>query len=269
MSTVREARPRHQSLLPMGSVGRSPSEMQQRGGERTHGGSEDVQKSRQKWKENRISLAARVARDCQSASEALCKIWHLNIEILRYYYYPHSANCRPGNCIPEKHRTEMSLRAGWGRVIAEESCVAVETWKWTSARKRWRAVVESYPENMCQDCTSHHSGHLTPHVDTHLGRNILSSFVRRLVRFLTFLNNSAPARIARSYSVLNMPKRATDKGQEARLQLALLLHTIGRQIHFVTMHAALWAINFVPGPILSFPSRPPPPITTSQVFLFR
>lgn len=105
--------------------------------------------------------------------------------------------------------------------------------------------------------------HLTPHVDTHLGRNILSSFVRMLVQFLTFLNNSAPARIARSYSVLNMPKRATDKGQEARLQLALLLHTIGRQIHFATMHAALWDINFVPGPFLSSP------ITTSQVFLFR
>lgn len=34
MSTVREARPRHQSLLPRGSVGRSPSEMQQRGSER-------------------------------------------------------------------------------------------------------------------------------------------------------------------------------------------------------------------------------------------
>lgn len=112
-------------------------------------------------------------------------------------------------------------------------------------------------ENMCQDCTSHHSSHLTPHVDTHLGRNILSSFVRILVQFLTFLNNSAPVRIARSYSVLNMPKRATDKGQEARLQLALLLHTIGKQIHFVTMHAALRPINFVPGPFLSSPPSPP------------
>lgn len=74
------------------------------------------------------------------------------------------------------------------------------------------------------------------------------SFVRILVQFLTFLNNSAWTRIARSYGVLNMPKRARDKGQEARLQLALLLHTIGRQIHFVAMHAALSAINFVPAP---------------------
>lgn len=51
MSTVREVRPRHQSLLPRGSVGQSPSKMEQRGGERTCGGSEDMQKSWQKWRE--------------------------------------------------------------------------------------------------------------------------------------------------------------------------------------------------------------------------
>lgn len=143
----------------------------------------------------------------------------------------------------------MSLRAGWGRVNMEGAALL-----WRHENKPLRGNDENtVVENMCQDCTSHHSSHLTPHVDTHLGRNILSSFVRILVQFLTFLNNSAPVRIARSYSVLNMPKRATDKGQEARLQLALLLHTIGKQIHFVTMHAALRPINFVPGPFLSSP----------------
>lgn len=73
-------------------------------------------------------------------------------------------------------------------------------------------------------------------------------------QLLARLNNSVQVRISISYSILNMPKRATDKGQEARLQLGLLLQTIGRQIHFVTMPAVLWAINFVPGSFLHPPS---------------
>lgn len=47
-----------------------------------------------------------------------------------------------------------------------------------------------------------------------------------------------------------MPRRATDKEQEAWIQLGLLSQTIGRQIHFVTIPAVLWAINFVPGSVL-------------------
>lgn len=35
------------------------------------------------------------------------------------------------------------------------------------------------------------------------------------LRLLAHLNNSARVRISTSYSILNMPKRATDKGQEA------------------------------------------------------
>lgn len=255
MSTVREARPRHQSLLPRGSVGRSPSEMQQRGGERTHGGSEDVQKSRQKWKENRISLAELpvIASWRQKPSAKF------DISILKYWDIIIILTAQIATLVIGSQRsTEPRCPCGLDDPAWLRRKVA-SLWRRENDPLRGNddaPFVGSYPENMCQDCTSHHSGHLTPHVDTHLGRNILSSFVRRLVRFLTFLNNSAPARIARSYSVLNMPKRATDKGQEARLQLALLLHTIGRQIHFVTMHAALWAFNFVPGPFLSFPSRP-------------
>lgn len=82
---------------------------------------------------------------------------------------------------------------------------------------------------------------LHPHVDTHLRRDSLASFVRILVQFLTSLNNSA-----RRENRPDLPacltcqkKGARDKEQEARLQLVLLLHTIGGQIHFVTMRAAL------------------------------
>lgn len=53
-----------------------------------------------------------------------------------------------------------------------------------------------------------------------------------------------------------MPRKATDKGQQVQLQLGLLLQTTGQQIHFVTLPAVLWAINFVPGSFLRPPSCP-------------
>lgn len=84
------------------------------GGERTHGGSEGVMAEMEK--ENCISLAARVSHDCQTASEALCEIWHLNIEISRYSYYRWSPNCRHGNWITGRWLTEnWDVLAGWMR----------------------------------------------------------------------------------------------------------------------------------------------------------
>lgn len=104
------------------------------------------------------------------------------------------------------HRTKMSLQAGLGRVSAE------------GAASLWRH--ENKPENMCQGCTSHHSGHIVSHTGTHLGENTLFSFVSILIQFLNFLNNSALAKIARSYSVLNMPERATDKGARGTVSIS-------------------------------------------------
>lgn len=97
-------------------------------------------------------------------------------------------------------------------------------------------------------------------MDTHLcgAHTTSSALLFPLVQLLVLasLNNSVQVRITISYSILNTPKGATDKGQEARLQLALLSQTIGRQIHFVTMLAVLRAIYFVPGPALH-PLSPP------------
>lgn len=77
-------------------------------------------------KENCISLAARVSHDCQTASEALCEIWHLNIEISRYSYYLCSPNCRHGNWITERWHTEnWDVLAGWMRPRRS----GTKTWK--------------------------------------------------------------------------------------------------------------------------------------------
>lgn len=100
----------------------------------------------------------------------------------------------------------------------------------------------------------------TPPTDTHLCsvHSTSSPLLFLLVQsqLLAHLNNSFQVRSSISYSILNMPKRATDRRQEARLQLGLLLQTMGDKFISLRCPPVLWAINFVPGSFLR-PFSPP------------
>ena len=89
---------------------------------------------------------------------------------------------------------------------------------------------------------------------------LLSPLVR--LRLLAHLNNSVRVRISISYSILNMPKRATDKGQEAPASIRSFVadnrptNSFCDDAHRIVSHQFCTWLS------------PPPSLRSSRVFFF-
>ena len=100
---------------------------------------------------------------------------------------------------------------------------------------------------------------VTVHVEPR-STSLLSPLVR--LRLLAHLNNSVRVRISISYSILNMPKRATDKGQEAPASIRSFVadnrptNSFCDDAHRIVSHQFCTWLS------------PPPSLRSSRVFFF-